>query len=197
MGSWITTSIGISSTALGSNQNFIFYRLQLVPRYQYNNTFFFSEVSVNGRFQNSTYADLLAHAELSIYTRIRTIHVLAFRARFDALARPEDADQLLLGLTNGLRGYAPRRFDGMRCYTLNLEARPTLYQQSRFTLGAAAFFDAGDAWTSSSPSFNAAAGLGLRLAFAQVYDQPILRTDIAYAFRDRSWQISFGLGHYF
>ena len=42
-----------------------------------------------------------------------------------------------------------------------------------------------------------AAGLGTRISFTQVYDNPILRTDLAYGFKDKAWQFSFSIGHYF
>ncbi|MBT3604556.1 MAG: FtsQ-type POTRA domain-containing protein [Candidatus Latescibacteria bacterium] len=200
IGSSLFTRVGISSKTLSSDQNFLFYTLQITPRLKLtSNTFAFANFSLSGRHQNSTYADLFAQANLTLYTRIQEIHVIAFRARYNTLSRPEDNDQLLLGLNRGLRGYLPRRFDGTRRYTLNLEARPTLYQNRAFIIGSALFLDAGDAWTpnQSAASFNTAAGFGLRLASTRVYNQPILRTDLAYAFKDRTWQISLGLGHYF
>jgi len=200
MGSSLYTRLGLSTKTLGSDQNHLFYTLQISPRYKpTENTFLFAHFSLSGRYQNSTYAHLFSQAELTFYTRIQNIHTLAFRARYNTLSRPEDNDQLLLGLNRGLRGYLPRRFDGTRRYTLNLEARPTLYQHRTFIVGSAFFVDAGDAWTphQTSPTFNTAAGFGLRLAASNVYDQPILRTDLAYAFKDRAWQISVGLGHYF
>jgi outer membrane protein assembly factor BamA len=200
MGSSIYTRLGISSKMLGSDQNHLFYTLQVSPRYKpTENTFLFAHFSLSGRYQNSTYTNLFSQAELTFYTRINNIHTLAFRARYNTLSRPEDNDQLLLGLNRGLRGYLPRRFDGTRRYTLNIEARPTLYQHRTFIVGSAFFVDTGDAWTphQTSPTFNTAAGLGLRFAASNVYDQPILRTDLAYAIQDRAWQISLGLGHYF
>ena len=198
LGSSLFTQAGISSKTFGSDQNHLFYTVQLSPRFHTTNTFIFTNFLVIGRYQNNTYANLFTQASFTLYARIHNIHTLAFRARFSTLSRPEDNDQLLLGLNRGLRGYLPRRFDGSRRYTLNLEARTTL-RQKIFTTGAVFFADAGDAWTpnQSSPSFNSAAGFGLRFASKHVYDQPILRADLAYAFKDRAWQISVGLGHYF
>lgn len=198
LGSSLFTQAGLSSKTFGSDQNHLFYTVQITPRFHTTNTFIFTNFLVIGRYQNNTYANLFTQTSLTLYSRIHNIHTLAFRARWSTLSRPEDNDQLLLGLNRGLRGYLPRRFDGSRRYILNLEARTTLHQR-RFTTGATFFIDAGDAWTpsQSSPSFNSAAGFGLRFASKQVYDQPILRTDLAYAFKDRAWQISVGLGHYF
>ena len=200
IGSWITSIAGLSSTAIGSDRNFWFYRLQIAPRFKLSDgVFAFGDIGISARRQSDTYADLHAHAQLALYARIRDTHVLAFRARLDAIARPEDADQLLLGFNHGLRGYLPRRFDGARRYIANLEARPTLYRHPRFALGGALFLDAGDAWTpaNASPALNAAVGGGLRMCFTRIYDQPILRADLSYALRDRAWQIALGLGHYF
>lgn len=200
IGSWITGVVGLSATAIGSDRNFVFYRLQVAPRFKLSDDIFaFGDIGISGRRQSDTYADLHTHAQLALYARIHAIHTIAFRTRLDALARSEDADQLLLGLDHGLRGYLPRRFDGTRRYIANLEARPTLYRHPRFALSGAVFLDAGDAWTpaNASPALNAAAGGGLRLCFTRIYDQPILRADLSYALRDRAWQIALGLGHYF
>lgn len=200
IGSSLYTRLGFSAKTFGSDQNYLFYTLQISPRYKpTENTFLFMDLSLSSRHQNGTYYNLISEAELTLYTRVHNLHTLAFRARINALARPEDNNQLLLGLNNGLRGYLPRRFDGTRRYTLNLEARPILYQHRTFIVGSALFIDAGDAWTpsQSNPAFNTSTGFGLRLAATHVYDQPILRTDLTYAIHDRVWQISFGLGHYF
>jgi outer membrane protein assembly factor BamA len=199
-GSSVSTRIGVSTKALGSDDNYLFYALQIAPRFKPTpNSFVFANLSLGGRHQGGIYANLDLRADGSLYARFLQIHTLALRARYDALLRPEDNGQLLLGLFRGLRGYGPRRFDGSRRYTLNLEARPTLYRTGAFVVGGTVFVDAGDAWTpgQAGPAFNSSAGAGLRLATSHVYDQPILRSDLAYGFRDRSWQISLGLDHYF
>jgi hypothetical protein len=200
VGSWVRGSVGVSNTALGSDQNFLFYGVRLAPRFKLGEDgFLFGDFSVTGRQQSGGYSDIEVGSTLSVYQQIRMIHVLAMRVRYDALVRPEDNNQLLLGVDRGLRGYVPRRFDGTRRVTLNFEARPVFCQHSDFVLGGAFFVDAGHAWTSDvdSVSLYPAIGGGVRVAFTRVYDQPIFRADVAYATRDRAWQVSFGLGHYF
>ena len=82
---------------------------------------------------------------------------------------------------------------------LNVEARPTLYRYPGFALAGVLFLDAGTAWTPgltrSSPS--AAVGAGARVGLSRVYNNPVMRADLAYGFSDRAWQVSVGVGQYF
>ena len=126
-------------------------------------------------------------------------HSLALRTSWEALHRSEDANQLLLGLAHGLRGYAPRRYDGTRRVLFNLEARPTLLRRPWYTLASAAFVDCGTAWTPDSKRVNwvCSPGLGIRLGCPKVYNTPILRGDIAYGLAAGKYAFSVGMGQYF
>ena len=200
LGSWVSTRAGFSGKDLGADQNFGFFQMQLAPRFKlYRNGYAFVNLFFSGRRQRGAYANLFAQAEILTYAQINRIHTMALRVRWDAVSRTEDASQLLLGSIRGLRGYAPRRFDGARRFLLNLEARPTLYRHAAFVLGGAFFVDGGTAWTpgSTSPSLNMSAGLGGRLGFTRIYNNPIMRADLAYGFQDRTWQLWVGLGQYF
>ena len=199
-GSWLSLSAGLSHKTLGSDRNFRFFQVQLSPIFKpYSDGYTFLTFFLSARHRRSGAFNLFSLAELRTYAQLREIHTLALRLRFDALGRPEDASQLLLGVDRGLRGYPPRRFDGARRFFLNLEARPTLYRHPAFVLAGALFADGGTVWTPdlTSPDLSLSSGAGLRLGLTQVYDNPILRTDLSYGFRDRAWQISFGIGQYF
>jgi hypothetical protein len=200
IGSWGFVRVGLSHKALGSDRNFVHTSLQLSPRFKfYDNGYAFFSLFLEAHHTQNGSFDRFIQASLLALSQIRQFHTLAFRLRFDAYGNPEDNDQLLLGVNRGLRGNLPRRFDGTRRLVANLEARPTFYRHPFAIFAGALFLDAGTAWTQgrTSSSLNLAAGFGTRISFTQVYDNPILRTDLAYGFKDKAWQFSFSIGHYF
>ncbi len=199
-GSWLSLRWGFAHRALGSDRTFSFYQAQLAPRFEPTKrsytelTLFTSAYQGEGKFYN-----LLASASATAYFRLGMAHSLALRGSWEALHRSEDADQLLLGLARGLRGYAPRRYDGTRRVLFNLEARPTLVRRPWYTLAGATFVDCGAAWTPDSKKANlvCSPGLGIRLGWPKVYNTPVLRGDIAYGLKEGSYELSVGLGQYF
>lgn len=96
------------------------------------------------------------------------------------------ADQLLLGGSNGLRGYPSYYQAGERRALLSLEQRAYTdwYPFRLLRVGGAVFFDYGRAWGGpnqnlSNPGWLADAGLGLRLAFDRAAFSNVLHADIA------------------
>ena len=199
-GSWLSLRWGFAHRSLGSDRTFSFYQARLAPRFEPTKrsyaelTLFTSTYRGEGKFYN-----LLTSASATAYFRLGTAHLLALRASWEALHRSEDADQLLLGLARGLRGYAPRRYDGTRRVLFNAEARPTLVRQPWYTLASAAFVDCGAAWTPNREraSLVCSPGLGLRLGWPKVYNTPVLRGDIAYGLAEGTYALSVGMGQYF
>ena len=200
MGSWLTTRIGLSHQTLGSDRTYPFAQIQLEPRWHLQPQMYtYLSLSGSMRFKHNGYYNLSTRLALLNYIQWRQIHTLALRLAWHMVSRSEENIQLLLGVDRGLRGYVPRRVDGTRLLKFNLEARPTLYQRASLVVGGAAFIDAGMAWTETAlikkPFW--AIGFGGRLSLLQVYNTPILRADLAYAFHDQQIQFSFGIGHYF
>ncbi len=198
MGSWLSLRWGFAHTALGSDRTFSFYQAQLSPRFKptrrsYALLTFFASTRIDQRGYNNLYA----LASIAIYSSLGATHSLAFRLSWEALHRSEDASQLLLGLERGLRGFAPRRFDGTRRLSFNIEGRPTLIRNPWYTLAGSAFVDCGTAWTpgANSPRLEFSPGIGLRFGFPKVYNTPVFRGDIAYG--AGSLQLSVGMGQYF
>ncbi|MDE2814920.1 MAG: hypothetical protein OXM01_17975, partial [Gemmatimonadota bacterium] len=199
-GSWLSLRWGFVHRSLGSDRTFSLYQAQLAPRFEPTKlsyaglTLFTSAYRGEGKFYN-----LFASASATAYFRLGTAHSLALRVAWEALHRNEDADQLLLGLARGLRGYAPRRYDGTRRALFNVEARPTLVRRPWYTLASAAFVDCGAAWTPDRKRANwvCSPGLGIRLGWPKVYNTPVLRGDIAYGLEEGSYELSVGLGQYF
>jgi len=199
-GSFGILRAGFSSSALGSDRSFAFYRAQFSPRLRpHPDLYLFGLAYLNFRREDGRPNNIHAGVELAAYRQVAGLHTFALRVRWDAIARMEDSSQLLLGVNRGLRGYSPRRFDGSRRLILNAEARPTFYRHPRFIVGASLFSDAGTAWTPgvTSARLNASAGAGLRVSFPKIYDHMLIRTDLAYGFRNQFLQLSFGIGQYF
>ena len=200
IGSWIGAGVAFSQRALGSDRTFPSLSLQLSPRLRLHpNLFLFSTVSLRTRLEDRAYQYLITSTRIHVFLRLRTVHSLAVRTEFSTISRPEDASQYLLGLHRGLRGYAPRSFDGRRRFVLNVEARPTFRRTPDYVLAGSAFVDAGHAWDADeNVALKAAVGLGLRLGLPRIYNTPILRCDVARGFASGGvWQLSFGIGQYF
>ena len=199
-GSWLSLRWGFAHRSLGSDRTFSFYRAQLAPRFEPTKrsyaelTLFTSAYRGAGKFYN-----LLASASATAYFRLGIAHSVALHTAWEALHRSEDAAQLLLGLAHGLRGYAPRRYDGTRRVLFNLEARPTLVRRPWYTLASAAFVDCGAAWTPNreTASLVCSPGVGIRLGWPKVYNTPVFRGDIAYGLAEGTYALSVGLGQYF
>ena len=199
-GSWLSLRLGLAHRALGADRTFSFYQTQLAPRFEPTQRSY-AELTFLATMHRGegTFYNLFASASAVAYCRLGAAHSLALRAAWAALHRSEDADQLLLGLLHGLRGYAPRRYDGTRRVLFNLEARPTLVRRPWYTLASAAFVDCGAAWTpgSKQASWVCSPGLGLRLGWPKVYNTPVFRGDIAYGLAEGTYELSVGLGQYF
>ncbi len=200
IGSWLTTRLGLAHTSLGSDRNFVFYSAQVSPRLKlHSNNYLFMTAFVSGRQIDSHVENLYTLLQFQVLSRVRIIHSLSMLFRWDAIHNFEDSTQLLLGLNSGLRGYAPRRFDGTRRFLFNFEVRPTFYQHPFYILAGALFIDGGSAWTppDTSPNLKLSTGLGGRLGLPRIYNTPVMRLDLAYALEDKVLQISFGIGHFF
>ena len=199
-GSWLSLRLGLAHRSLGSDRTFSFYQAQLAPRFAPTKrnyaelTLLTSAYRGEGKFYN-----LFASASATAYFRLGVAHSLALRTSWEALHRSEDAAQLLLGLARGLRGYAPRHYDGTRRVLFNLEARPTWVRRPWYTLASTAFVDCGAAWTPGRERANlvCSPGLGIRLGWPKVYNTPVFRGDIAYGLAEGTYVLSMGLGQYF
>jgi outer membrane protein assembly factor BamA len=200
LGSWISTRIGASSENLGSDRSFGFFQLQLSPIYKHRQKLYvFGTALHSSRLDRSGSFHRYTAVSVKAYKRLLSRHTIALRLWWDTQGDREDQSQLLLGVDRGLRGYAPRRFDGSRRFLLNLEARPTFHQNRTYVVAGAMFADVGSVWSPGDRRrrMAASAGIGARIGLLTVYNAPILRTDIARGFLDNSWQLSLGLGQYF
>ncbi|MFA6111763.1 MAG: hypothetical protein WDA75_23625, partial [Candidatus Latescibacterota bacterium] len=198
-GSWAAVLGGVSARTLGSDRTFAFLQAHLSPRAAVGRGYALASLYASGRWSEAGLYHLFLQAEGLAYLRFGAAHSLALRLRADALHRPEDEAQLLLGLDQGLRGYAPRQFDGTRRLLATAEARPTLYRGSRWVLAGALFAEAGSAWTpgQTKAEGHGTCGAGVRVGLPQVYHTPVLRGDLAWPWGRRELQVSVGIGQWF
>lgn len=110
--------------------------------------------------------------------------------------------QIVLGGSNGLRGYPDRFFGGNKFALVNLEYRRyTPIEILTVGLGAAAFFDAGYVWRNDQSinlrDFKRDIGLGLRFGLTKSSTARVVRIDLARALDRSGWYIAFGTENLF
>jgi len=109
-----------------------------------------------------------------------------FAASTDHVHSPNQADDLLLGGDNGLRGYPLRYQRGQHRTLFTFEERyyTDWYPLRLFRVGAAVFADVGRAWGSETPNpvngWLSDVGIGLRFLSARASFGNILHVDLAF-----------------
>ena len=142
----------------------------------------------------------LTEVVLQGYNRSSDDFTVAARANY-VMDWMGDANNLVLGGTNGLRGYETFFRTGNRRAVLNIEGRvfPDLELLS-VIFGATLFSDIGRTWKSGEPfrfrDFDASVGAGLRVSFEKSSKTALFRLDVAYS-EQNGWQLSIGSGQYF
>jgi hemolysin activation/secretion protein len=112
--------------------------------------------------------------------------VLYLAASSDHVRSPNQADELLLGGDNGLRGYPLRYQRGTHRTLFTAEQRyyTDWYPFRLFRVGAAVFYDVGRAWGSQAPNpvngWLSDVGIGLRILSARASFGNTLHIDLAF-----------------
>ena len=201
LGRNVYVELGYSSDATGGDGEHLIGRLNvgdaawLTPRQLLT-----GRVWANGYYDLD--ADRSENVFLGVLAEYRYRHAtkwsLAVRASAAALENPTLDRQLLLGGSDGLRGYPNRYQIGDRRFLLTVEERyySNVYPLRMFRLGAAAFLDAGRAWYADEPPAWLPAvdadhrdelvnvGLGLRLESTRTRGDTIFHLDVAVPLRD-------------
>jgi hypothetical protein len=100
--------------------------------------------------------------------------------------RDLDHVRLTLGSDNGLRGYAPREFQGNDVYVVNVELRTIPLNLWTLHVGAVVFYDGGDAPADLLHfGWHQDAGVGVRILIPQ-FNHEVLRLDLAFPFEKGS-----------
>jgi len=113
-------------------------------------------------------------------------------------------NQVLLGGSNGLRGYPLRRFDGNNNLLINIESRGLYWENDWLILGSIVFVDIGYIWANGQFSFNQpkrSLGFGLRLSSPKL-NYRVYRLEFSYPLdlpeRDSKFPvINYSVGHLF
>ncbi len=108
---------------------------------------------------------------------------------------------LYLGGNEGIRGYPRNYCNGEKLLLINFE--PRFFPGIRFLsheVGAAQFVDLGQCWNHGEDlgfsDFNWTVGVGIRIGAERIAQEEVLRIDLAYAGRSKTWEISFGMGQF-
>jgi len=141
--------------------------------------------------------EIRSQSEIMMYLKTGRTNVLTARWLADFAWRQKSTYQLILGGTNGLRGYQAYRFAGNRAVIGNLEYRFYLpLEILTVRLGGAAFFDIGNVWRAPEKieikDLRSDIGLGLRFGLTKSSTSRVLRFDMAKSLADRDVYVSFG-----
>jgi hypothetical protein len=138
-------------------------------------------------------------SELLLYLKLAEAQTLAARIMADFAWHQNSSYQVILGGTNGLRGYSQYRLAGNRRGLFNLEYRfyiPVTILTVR--LGGVAFYDAGSVWEPSDKirfdNVKSNVGVGIRLGLTKSSTARIVRMDIARALTEDDFYISMATG---
>lgn len=151
--------------------------------------FALSQVGMEGRTAGGDWENTLFYANVNLFWKAGVLLPQTWVAHLEATrGRNLDAEnQVILGGTNGLRGYRADAFVGGKSALLNVEDR-IFFPGEYFHLvrfGAAAFFDSGAVEPENVGmtygDFKSDVGAGLRLGSTRSESGGILRVDLAYA----------------
>jgi len=142
----------------------------------------------SGRFGQDRSENVLVGGQARYDVRTFGRHKFHVAASVDVADNLDGEKQLLLGGDSGLRGYPLRYQEGDRRYLVSLEQRfYTPWQVLRLVnIGAAVFFDAGEAWFDGSRGDEFELGLlrdvgfGLRLASTRSSRGAMMHVDVAF-----------------
>jgi len=138
----------------------------------------------SGRYGDEGTRNMLLGGSVRYYFRNFGQHQFYASLGADTSRELDPENQLLLGGDNGLRGYPLRFRDGEHRFLLSLEQRfyTNLELFKLVHVGAAVFFDAGQAWYSEEedPELLRDVGAGLRLSSSRSARGAMIHLDVAF-----------------
>ncbi len=162
--------------------------------------FFFFSQTVHSDWTNNKWVKILSQTEARYYLPTPFWQTLVFRAQAVSSWRQEKGFQLIVGGTNGLRGFEKYRFSGKNELVVNFEDRLfTPWRILTVALGGILFCDAGYVWNEKLPGrkLHADVGAGILLGLTKSYDCKIIYLNVAKSLDSNDWIVSFGSGMYF
>ncbi len=147
---------------------------------------FFYTGMLSGRVGSGEASNMVLSQILETYWRATLRQTFYARLGMDVGINLDEQTQFLLGGDTGLRGYPTRQFSGDRRLLLTLEHRffSNVEILRLVRLGAAGFFDIGNAWygdTQRVSDLHPDLGIGLRFAVSRSSVATIGRLDLAYS----------------
>lgn len=200
LGKQVLIDTQIAPDFLGSDHDAMLFSLSRAGGEKFSKESFFRfELGMGSRLEKSGLSNTLYSFESKYYNVLGPLfsgdlflgrHTLAANFGFD-YGNDFDLDrELLIGADNGLRGYVSRAFTGDKRIVFNVEDRVHLVDDvlKLFSLGAAAFFDAGGATNASisdliQDNIYSDVGVGLRIGFPRSSGGQVLRIDLALPLR--------------
>ncbi len=162
--------------------------------------FVFFSHSVHGDWTDNRWDKILSQAEARFYFPTPYWQTLVFRALNISSWRQEKGFQLLLGGTNGLRGFEKFRFSGNNQLVANFEDRIyTPWRVLTVALGGIIFCDGGYVWNDklAGRKLHGDVGTGMLFGLTKSYGCKILYLNLAKSLDSRDWIVSFGSRMYF
>ncbi len=196
LGPELTIELRFASHLFGLNSDFV----QLTAGY--NDQRYFYDDLLNFGVTGSARVQYSVYPGTNLVNETVTAFVRNISPKFGPLRlhvygqlnlRTHDIDnrRLTLGSDSGLRGYAPRRFQGPTLYQVNAELRTTALNLWTIHVGAVLFYDAGDApagldqydktGVHHAGGYHQDAGVGLRILLPQ-FNRDVIRLDLAFPF---------------
>jgi hypothetical protein len=151
-----------------------------------NGQILLASTRAEGRIHDGAGENVLLEAGARYYLRDLGRHVFFASVRTGFATRLDAERQLLLGGDSGLRGYPIRYADGDRSYLVTLEQRfYTDWHLFRLVhVGAAVFFDAGEAWFHGDRGNGLGllrdVGFGLRIGSSRSSSASMVHVDVAF-----------------
>ncbi|MFH1337139.1 MAG: hypothetical protein ABII96_11530 [Candidatus Zixiibacteriota bacterium] len=172
----------------------------LLPFRLSTNHFLFFSHQTKGDFRNNRWERILSQTETRFYLQTPYWQTLVFRVLTVSSWRQEKGFQLLLGGTNGLRGFEKFRFSGKNELIVNFEDRfYTPWRILTVALGGILFCDGGYVWNDklAGRKLHADVGAGMLLGLTKSYSCKILYLNVAKSLDSNDWIVSFGSRMYF
>ncbi|ANM29112.1 hypothetical protein ABI59_05110 [Acidobacteria bacterium Mor1] len=185
LGHELNATLGRGTTAMGSDLDRTLWSVD----YRYGSSPGDGQIVLlrargSGRYEEGEGRNVTLGAQVRYFVRDFGRHQLFFSVAGDYASRLDGQNQLLLGGDTGLRGYPIRFLRGDRRLLITVEQRfYTDWHLARLAhIGAAVFFDAGDAWFADGGGFSLKkdVGLGLRVGSSRSASAAMVHIDVAF-----------------
>jgi len=180
-------SVGLASTAWGSDNNAIILSAAMNNAYRVNaDQLFLWTLSGSGRGVSDGFENISAYASSLYHAPNFTNQAFHAKFNFQLAHNPDDNNQLLMGGDNGLPGYPLRVQSGNRSMLFNIEQRyyTNWHLLQLVRVGGTLFFNSGSAWIPGSDiqqfKLMSDVGLGIRLESSRSESGRTLHMNLAF-----------------